>query len=114
MYRATQDTAGQAQVQLRGFHSLWRVFQTLHFLSPVPSAVLQPQQVMPAGLGCFPFARRYLGNHYLFSFPPATKMFQFAGFALTRLWIQRAVRRVAPFGDLWIKVCCQLPRAYRR
>ena len=27
------------------------------------------------------FARHYLGNHYLFSFPLATKMFQFARFA---------------------------------
>jgi hypothetical protein len=41
---------------------------------------------MPTGLGWFPFARRYLGNHYLFSLPSATKMFQFAEFALSRLF----------------------------
>ena len=33
------------------------------------------------GLGCSRFARHYYGNHYLFSFPPGTKMFQFSGFA---------------------------------
>ena len=30
-----------------------------------------------AGLGSSPFARHYLGNHYLFSLPRGTKMFQF-------------------------------------
>ena len=34
------------------------------------------------GLGWSPFARHYLGNHCLFSFPPGTKMFQFPGLAL--------------------------------
>ena len=29
-------------------------------------------RVQAAVLGSFPFARRYLGNHLLFSFPPAT------------------------------------------
>src|SRR5688572_14374292 len=33
------------------------------------------------GLGYSRFARHYYGNHYLFSFPPGTKMFQFSGFA---------------------------------
>ena len=34
------------------------------------------------GLGWSPFARHYLGNHCLFSFPPGTKMFQFPGLTL--------------------------------
>ena len=33
------------------------------------------------GLGYSPFARHYLGNHYLFSFPAGTKMFQFPALA---------------------------------
>jgi hypothetical protein len=41
-------------------------------------------------------------------------MFQFAEFALSRLCIQRAVYRVAPFGNLRINVCFQLPEVYRR
>ena len=47
------------------------------------------------------------------SFPPATKMFQFAGFASTLPPIP-LTRWVAPFGDLWINGCSPLPRAYRR
>ena len=34
------------------------------------------------GLGCSPFARHYWGNHYLFSLPAGTKMFQFPALAL--------------------------------
>ncbi len=41
-------------------------------------------------------------------------MFQFAEFARARLWIQRAVFRVAPFGYLRINACFQLPGAFRR
>ena len=35
-----------------------------------------------SGLGSFPFARRYLGNHSLFSLPTGTEMFQFPAFPL--------------------------------
>ena len=41
-------------------------------------------------------------------------MFQFAEFARTRLWIQRAVLRVAPFGHSRIIACFQLPETFRR
>src|SRR4030066_1344190 len=44
-------------------------------------------------------------------------MFQFPGFASTSLCIQEVMTpkgRVSPFRDLWIKACCQLPRAFRR
>ena len=50
------------------------------------------------------------------SFPPATEMFQFAGFASYGyvFTIRYRTRRwVAPFGNPRIKVCSQLPRAYR-
>ena len=66
------------------------------------------------GLGYSPFARRYLGSRYLLSFPPATKMFQFAGLARASLCIQLAVLGVAPFGNSRIKACFQLPETYRR
>jgi hypothetical protein len=48
------------------------------------------------------------------SLPRATKMFQFARFARAILWIQMAVYWVAPFGNLRINACFQLPGAYRR
>jgi hypothetical protein len=46
----------------------------------------------------FPFRSPLLRKSLLLSLPPATKMFQFAGLALTRLWIQRAVSRL-PYSD---------------
>ena len=47
------------------------------------------------------------------SFPPATEMFQFAGFASILRSIPLA-RWVAPFGTLRIIGCSPLPEAYRR
>ena len=43
------------------------------------------------GFGLFPFRSPLLGESRLISFPPGTEMFQFPGFAPSRLWIQRAV-----------------------
>ena len=63
------------------------------------------------GLGSSPFAHHYLGNLGLISFPPATKMFQFAGLALTCLYIQQAVLGVAPFGYLRLSRLLPAPRS---
>ena len=49
------------------------------------------------------------------SFPPATEMFQFAGFA-SQPYVFRLgspYGGVSPFGDLRIKGCSPLPAAYR-
>ncbi len=55
-----------------------------------------------------------LGESLLLSFPRATKMFQFARLTRVRLWIERTVLGVAPFGNLRLIACFQLPGAYRR
>lgn len=62
----------------------------------------------------FPLRSPLLRESRLLSLPPVTKMFQFTGFARADLWIQSAVLRVAPFGNLRINACFQLPEAYRR
>ena len=54
----------------------------------------------------------------MFSFPPATEMFQFAGLPQAGLCIQPAVTghypgRVSPFGHFRIKVCSRLPGTFR-
>ncbi len=70
--------------RLRGYHPLWpalsmTVHLTVKFLTcRRGGSLLQPRpttpyaQRLPAwhaqGLGCFPFARRYSGNHYCFLF----------------------------------------------
>ena len=79
--------------------------------------VLLPR--LNVGLGSSHFARRYYGNHYLFSFPPATKMFQFAGFLPTKLCIHYKMivnydYQGPPFGYPRIFVYLPLPEAFRR
>ena len=51
-----------------------------------------------------------LTESQLMSFPPGTEMFQFSGFAPSRVTLQC---RVSPFGNLRIKGYSHLPTAYR-
>ena len=70
-------------LRIRDSHPLWLripAHSTRLDLRHIP-ALLPPQSLNIAGLGYSPFARHYLGNHFLFSFPPVNEMFQFAGFA---------------------------------
>ena len=62
----------------------------------------------------FRFRSPLLSESRLISFPTATKMFQFAAFASTRLCIQRGMTpkgRVSPFGNLRIKARLSAPRS---
>ena len=77
--------------------------------------VLQPRGGRnPRGLGSSPVARHYWGNHWLFSLPAGTKMFQFPAFASpiqgdsmsSTCW-------VVPFGNPRINGHLRLPAAYR-
>ena len=47
------------------------------------------------------------------SLPPGTKMFQFPGFAPTKVGDRSSTGRVAPFGHLRIYTCLQFPAAFR-
>ena len=70
-------------IRIRNFHALWLNFpdhSSLLFSCNI--VVLQPHVCRNInGLGSSPFARHYLGNHCLFSFPAGTKMFQFPALA---------------------------------
>ncbi len=62
------------------------------------------------GLGSFPFARHYSGNHYYFLFLCLLRCFSSAGSlicAMSSTW------RVSPFGNLRIKSYLPIPEAYR-
>ena len=62
-----------------------------------------------------PFRSPLLWESRLISVPPATEMFQFTGFALPRLCIQRGVTLagwVSPFGYLRIKAWLRAPRNF--
>ena len=75
--------------------------------------LLQPRHCLNnVGLGSSPFARHYLGNHFLFSLPAGTKMFQFPALASILDDIS-SIYRVAPFGNPRINGYLLLPVAYR-
>nr|ADI17460.1 hypothetical protein [uncultured beta proteobacterium HF0130_04F21] len=62
----------------------------------------------------FQFRSPLLSEYRLISFPPVTKMFQFAGFASSHLFIQCEILQqewVSPFGNLRIKACLPAPRS---
>ncbi len=69
------------------------------------------------GLGCSPFARHYLGNHYCFLFLRVLRCFSSPGLLYIPMYSARDDRsstcRVAPFGNPRIKARLQLPAAYR-
>ena len=74
---------GLIRLRVRAFHPLRGGFPAASTRrTSCHNAVLQPRTDRnPYGLGCSPFARRYWGNHSLFSLPGGTKMFQFPPFA---------------------------------
>ena len=76
---------GWEWLRVRDFHPLWCNFpdaSTHHAQCLYGGPTTPAMRCHNAGLGSSPFARHYLGNHYLFSLPPGTKMFQFPGLAL--------------------------------
>jgi hypothetical protein len=100
-FHVSRLTRGRTNVlPVRGCHPLWPAF-------PDGSGS------DPHATGLVPFRSPLLGESLLMSFPPATEMFQFAGFASILRSIPLS-RWVSPFGDLRIKGCSPLPEAYRR
>ena len=91
--------SGKFHFRLQDFHLLWCSFQLLRLTFIIHSHCPTTPSTLVDGLGCFRFARRYSGNRALLSLPPATKMFQFAGFARSCLYIQQVVLLGFPISD---------------
>ncbi len=65
--------------RLRGSHPLWLAFpKPFRYPPAMPSAVRTPERTR-SGLGSFPFARRYLGNHCCFLFLRLLRCFSSPG-----------------------------------
>ena len=81
--RATQDTAMPCFASYTGLSPPMVVLsRTFYSQNTYNIAVLLPRRCRNNdGLGSSPVARHYWGNHYLFSLPRGTKMFQFPRFA---------------------------------
>ena len=83
--------SGYSQVanlfNLRDYHPLWFNFpEEFNYKFTVHDAVLQPQSCLnKAGLGCSPFARHYLGNHYCFLVLRLLRCFSSPGQPLTNV-----------------------------
>jgi hypothetical protein len=106
----------QWSIRVRDFHPLRCHFpENFHFWSLTNIKVLQPLNCRNNyGLGFSPFDRHYLGNHFLFYFPPDTKMFQFSGFAFRLLGISRLQRDGLPHSEIrGYNGYLLLPAAYR-
>ena len=115
--RATQDTARLRVASCTGLSpsadELSRTFHSRPFL-PQRGPTTPPAPKDADGLGWSPFARHYSGNHWLFSFPAGTKMFQFPAYApRSRRGDRPSACRVVPFGNPRITGHVHLPAAYR-
>ena len=68
-------------VHVRDCHPLWCNFPDIfHFVPVINVAVLQPRPCRnKTGLGCSPFDRHYLGNHYCFLFLRVLRCFSSPG-----------------------------------
>ena len=103
--------------RIRGFHSLRPAFPKPFCYPPsIPSAVRTPERTR-SGLGSFPFARRYLGNHCCFLFLRLLRCFSSPGSLCTAMYSLYSDRsfscRVSPFRNLRVNGYLLLSAAYR-
>src|ERR687886_109524 len=77
--------------RLQDFHLLWCSFQLLHLADGISVLLSHYPNRHADWFRLFPLRSPLLGESLLISLPPATKMFQFAGFAHACLCIQQAV-----------------------
>ena len=114
MIRVTQDTDRNGHCTCTGLSpAMAGLSRPFYFGVFFHDSVLQPHICLNRyGLGSSPFARHYLGNHYLFSFPAGTKMFQFPALA-PLCGDMPSAYQVVPFGNLRFKGYLLLDAAYR-
>ena len=106
---------GWSAFRVRGCHPLRPAFPgalpyALFFRVAGPTTPPAPRR---GRFGLAPFRSPLLGGSLLFSFPPATGMFRFAGFASPNRGCRASARRVAPFGHPRVYGCSRLPAAFR-
>jgi len=89
-----------------------RLSHTVQIHFNIHVVVLQPRLCRNiTGLGFFPFARHYSGNHYCFLFLCLLRCFSSAGLRI--LYDRSSNGQVSPFGNPRIKSYLLIPVAYR-
>lgn len=105
-------------LRLRGYHPLWHLFPedfslTLRMAYAAPKHHISHTLRYAIQFALCRFRSPLLTASRLISFPPATKMFQFAGFLLAKQVTHITARQEVSFGDPRILACVRLPVAYR-
>ena len=94
--------------------SLLQLSRCFRFLCASLWPVLQPRLVRePAGLGSSRFARHYSGNRFFFLLLRVLRCFSSPGSPQTQSGARPSAVRVAPFGNVRIKSCLQIPGPFR-
>ena len=65
--------------RIRGFHPLWLAFPKPFYYISLSLLAVRTPECSHSGLGSFPFARRYSGNHYCFLFLRLLRCFSSPG-----------------------------------
>ena len=119
MFRRTQDPGRAALDFAYGAITLSRVaFQPASAIHHGPMFQSYNPNKQACWFGLFPFRSPLLGESNFLSLPAGNEMFQFPASSSTWLCIHHVVIPdqgywVAPFGNLRINACLQLPGAYR-
>ena len=102
---------------VRGFHPLWLAFPKPFCYPLTMTFAVRTPDCTQSGLGSFPFARRYLGNHCCFLFLRLLRCFSSPGslpYVMDwRMDDTSSSYRVSPFRHLRIKDYLHLPAAFR-
>ena len=102
---------------VRGFHPLWLAFPKPFCYPLTMTYAVRTPDCTQSGLGSFPFARRYLGNHCCFLFLRLLRCFSSPGSLYMAMYSPYSDRsfscRVSPFRNLRVNGYLLLTVAYR-
>ena len=102
---------------VRGFHPLWLAFPKPFCYPLTMTFAVRTPDCTQSGLGSFPFARRYLGNHCCFLFLRVLRCFSSPGSLYMAMYLPYSdwslSSRVSPFRNLRVNEYLLLTAAYR-
>jgi hypothetical protein len=108
---ATQDTPRPVELSSTGLSpAVVRLSRRVRLAVRVLTGVLQPQRDVSLWFGLIRFRSPLLTESRFLSFPPATKMFQFAGSASGNLGIDVCLTTPPSFSQFATPVCRLVPR----
>ena len=115
--RGTLDPAACNQISRTGLYPLWLAFPKPFCYPLTMTYAVRTPDCTQSGLGSFPFARRYLGNHFCFLFLRLLRCFSSPGSLYMAMYSPYSDRsfscRVSPFRNLRVNGYLLLTVAYR-